>query len=101
MLPDTIKGEITYFKHDSINNLVESTDRLRLAWVKVETKEEREEREKLEKERAKAEKMGEEWVEPEKPNPFKINIQSSGDYNKDKRSALLSGKKYGPACAGP
>ena len=85
MLPDTIKGEITYFKHDSINNLVESTDRLRLAWVKVETKEEREEREKLEKERAKAEKMGEEWVEPEKPNPFKINIQSSGDYNKDKR----------------
>ena len=85
MLPDTIKGEITYFKHDSINNLVESTDRLRLAWVKVETKEEREEREKLEKERAKAEKMGEEWVEPEKPNPFKINIQNSGDYNKDKR----------------
>lgn len=85
MLPDTIKGEITYFKHDSINNLVESTDKLRLAWVKVETKEEREEREKLEKERAKAEKMGEEWVEPEKPNPFKINIQNSGDYHKYKR----------------
>ena len=83
-LPDTIKGEITYFKHDSINNLVETTDKLRLAWVKVETKEERKKREELEKEREKAEKNGEEWVEPEIPNPFKITIPSSGDYNKDK-----------------
>ena len=83
-LPDTIKGEITYFKHDSVNNLVETTDKLRLAWVKVETKEERKKREELEKEREKAEKNGEEWVEPEVPNPFKITIPSSGDYNKDK-----------------
>ena len=84
VLPDTIKGEITYFKHDSVNNLVESTDKLRLAWVKTETKEERKKREELEKEREKAEKNGEEWVEPEVPNPFKITIPSSGDYNKDK-----------------
>ena len=83
-LPDTIKGEITYFKHDSVNNLVEATDKLRLAWVKVETKEERKKREELEKEREKAEKNGEEWVEPEVPNPFKVTIPSSGDYNKDK-----------------
>ncbi|MBO7282033.1 MAG: Ig-like domain-containing protein [Alistipes sp.] len=83
-LPDTIKGEITYFKHDSINNLVETTDKLRLAWVKTETKEERKKREEMEKEREKAEKNGEEWVEPEQPNPFKITIPSSGDYNKDK-----------------
>ena len=84
VLPDTIKGEITYFKHDSVNNLVEATDKLRLAWVKTETKEERKKREELEKEREKAEKNGEEWVEPEVPNPFKITIPSSGDYNKDK-----------------
>ena len=83
-LPDTIKGEITYFKHDSVNNLVETTDKLRLAWVKVETKEERKKREELEKEREKATKNGEEWVEPEVPNPFKVTIPSSGDYNKDK-----------------
>ena len=83
-LPDTIKGEITYFKHDSVNNLVEATDKLRLAWVYTETKEERKEREKQEKEKEKAEKNGEEWVEPEKPNPFKITIPSSGDYHKDK-----------------
>ena len=83
-LPDTIKGEISYFKHDSVNNLVESTDKLRLAWVKVETKEERKKREELEKEREKARKNGEEWVEPEVPNPFKVTIPTSGDYNKDK-----------------
>ncbi len=87
-LPDTIKGTITYMKHDSVSNLVESTDKLRLAWVKVETKEEREEREKLEKEREKAEKSGQEWVEPEKPNPFKLNIPSSGDFHKDKHVDL-------------
>lgn len=83
-LPDTIKGRITYFKHDSINNLVEAEDKLRLAWVYTETKQEREEREKLEKEREKAEKNGEEWVEPEKENPFKINIPSTSEVNKDK-----------------
>ena len=84
-LPDTIKGRITYFKHDSINNLVESEDKLRLAWVYTESKEERQEREKLEKEKEKAIKNGEEWVEPEKENPFKVNIPSSSEVNKDKQ----------------
>lgn len=83
-LPDTIKGVITYFKHDSINQLVESTDKLRLAWVKVETKEERKEREELEKERERAEKAGEEWVEPAKENPFKLTMASSGEFHKHK-----------------
>ena len=83
-LPDTIKGRITYFKHDSINNLVEAEDKLRLAWVYTESKQEREEREKLEKERERAEKNGEEWVEPVKENPFKINIPSTSEVNKDK-----------------
>ncbi len=83
-LPDTIKGRITYFKHDSINNLVESEDKLRLAWVKTESKSEREEREKLEKEREKAEREGREWEEPEKKNPFKVTIPSSGEVNKYK-----------------
>ena len=83
-LPDTITGRITYFKHDSINNLVEAEDKLRLAWAYVESKEEREERERLEKEREKAKKNGEEWVEPEKENPFKVTIPASGEVNKDK-----------------
>lgn len=80
-LPDTIKGSITYMKHDSINNLVETTDMLRLAWRKVETKEEEKERERLEKEREKALKAGEEWVEPQKPNPFAYKLSSSGEIN--------------------
>ncbi len=80
-LPDTIKGTITYMKHDSINNLVETTDQLRLAWRKVETKEEEKERERLEKEREKALKAGEEWVEPEKPNPFVCKLAAKSEVN--------------------
>ena len=83
-LPDTIKGTITYMKHDSINNLVESEDKLRLAWVKVETKEEREERERIEKEREKARKSGQEFEEPKPENPFKVTMSTSGELNKDK-----------------
>ena len=83
-LPDTIKGTITYFKHDSINNLVESTDNLRFAWKYTESKEEQKEREKQEKEREKAEKAGEEYTPPEPKNPFKTSLPLSGEYNKDK-----------------
>ena len=83
-LPDTIKGEMVYLMHDSINNLVPTTTKLRLAWKYVETKEERKEREELEKEREKALRNGEEWVEPEKPNPFKVTMAQSGEVNKDK-----------------
>ncbi|MBR2367922.1 MAG: Ig-like domain-containing protein, partial [Alistipes sp.] len=83
-LPDTIKGTITYMKHDSINNLVEGSDKLRLAWVKSETKEEQKERERQEKEREKAEKAGEEYTPPAEPNPFKLSMPSSGEVNKDK-----------------
>ncbi|MBP3433042.1 MAG: Ig-like domain-containing protein [Alistipes sp.] len=83
-LPDTIKGTITYFKHDSINNLVETSDKLRLAWVYTESKAEREEREKQEKEREKAEKAGMPYEEPKPENPFKVTMDQSGELNKDK-----------------
>lgn len=87
-IPDTIKGTITYMKHDSVNNLVESSDKLRLAWKYTESKEEQKERERLEKEREKAEKNGESWVEPEKKNPFKLNIAASGEVNKNRHVDL-------------
>lgn len=83
-LPDTIKGNITFFKHDSINNLVETTEKLRLAWVKTESKEEIKEREKQEKERERAEKAGEIYEEPKVENPFKVTMNTSGELNKDK-----------------
>ena len=38
-LPDTIKGEITYFRHDSIRQYIKTTEPLKLAWRKIETKE--------------------------------------------------------------
>ena len=51
-LPDTIKGEITYFKHDTVNRLQEVTEPLKLAWRYIESKSEEKEREKLEREPA-------------------------------------------------
>lgn len=87
-LPDTIKGTITYFKHDSINNLVESSDKLRFVWKYVESKEEQKERERIEKERERAEKNGESFQEPEKQNPFKVTIPASGEVNKYKHVDL-------------
>ena len=59
-LPDTIKGEITYFKHDTVNRLQEVTEPLKLAWRYIESKSEEKEREKLERERKRAEAAGEE-----------------------------------------
>ncbi len=75
-LPDTIKGRVTYFKHDSLRQLVSTTEELKLSWKYFETKAEEKEREKLDRERKKAEESGEEWVEPEVPNPFKVTVSN-------------------------
>ena len=80
-LPDTIKGEITYFKHDTVNVLQSVTEPLKLAWRFIETKEQEKEREKLERDRRKAEAAGEEWVEPKKENPFAYKLPLSGEVN--------------------
>ncbi len=81
LLPDTIKGEIVYLKHDSINQLQEETKELKLSWRKVESKEEEKERKRLEREKRKAEEDGIAWEEPEKKNPFTHNISTSGTVN--------------------
>lgn len=80
-LPDTIKGEITYFKHDTVNVLQEVTEPLKLAWRLIETKEQEKAREKLERDRRKAEAAGEEWVEPKKENPFVYKLPLTGEVN--------------------
>lgn len=87
-LPDTIKGKITYFKHDTVNRLQEVTEELKLAWRLVETKEQEREREKLERERRKAEEAGEEWKEPEKPNPFAYKLPQSGEINPEEHLTI-------------
>ncbi len=80
-LPDTICGEITYLKHDSLNVLHPFTEKLKLAWRLIESKEKEKEREKRERERRKAEAAGEEWKEPEEKNPFGYKLTLSGEVN--------------------
>lgn len=80
-LPDTIRGSITYYKHDSINQLQPVTEKLSLAWRLVESREQQRERERLERERRKAEEAGEEWKEPEKKSTFGYKFSTSGEIN--------------------
>ncbi len=87
-LPDTIRGEITYFKHDTLNQLQSVTEPLKLAWRFIETKEQEKEREKLERDRQRALEKGEEWVEPEKPNPFAFKMPLQGDLNPEEGLAV-------------
>ena len=87
-LPDTIKGEITYYKHDSIRQLVKTTEPLKLSWKYIESKEEQREREKQEREREKAEKAGETYTPPKKPNPFKVKLAQSGDVNPEEHLSV-------------
>lgn len=83
-LPDTIRGRITYFKHDSINQLQEITENLKLTWRFIETKEQQKEREKQERAREKAEAAGEEYQAPEEKNPFAFKMSTSGEQNPEK-----------------
>ncbi|MBR5138267.1 MAG: Ig-like domain-containing protein [Alistipes sp.] len=77
LLPDTIRGTITYMKHDSVRVLRESTEKLSLAWRRTESREQERERERQEKAKAKAEAEGKEWREPPRPSTFKLNKPSS------------------------
>lgn len=87
-LPDTIRGRITYLKHDSINELQEVTEELKFAWRYVESKEEEKAREKEERAREKAEAAGEEYIAPEKPNPFSVKLTRSGEINPEQPLSL-------------
>ncbi|MBQ0081182.1 MAG: Ig-like domain-containing protein [Alistipes sp.] len=80
-LPDTIKGQIVYYKHDSIRQLVKTREKIKGAWKHIESKEEEKERKKAEKEKAKAEASGEEYKPEEKENPFKYKFTVQGDVN--------------------
>ena len=71
-LPDSLKGEIIYMKHDSLRQLRPDTTQLKLNWRRVESKQQEREREKTEKAKAKAEAEGKEWTEPEQPSTFRM-----------------------------
>ncbi|MDE6508102.1 MAG: Ig-like domain-containing protein [Alistipes sp.] len=87
-LPDTIRGSVVYFRHDSVNTLQRVTEPLKLSWRFIETKEQERERERLERERRKAEEAGEEWVEPKKPSPFVFKLPLSGEVNPENHLAV-------------
>ena len=87
-LPDTIRGSITYFKHDTANVLQRVDEELKLSWRKIESKEEEKERERIERERRKAEAAGEEYKEPEKENPFKHTLKLSGEINPEQHLVI-------------
>lgn len=70
-MPDTLRGEITYMRHDSLNVLREVTEPLELAWRRVETREQERERLRNEKARAQAEAEGREW-RPAGPSTFRM-----------------------------
>ena len=77
-LADTLVGEITYLKHDSVRQLQSVTEPLRLAWRRVESREQERERLRQERAKAKAEAEGKEWQEPYRPSTFKMNKPSVG-----------------------
>ena len=65
-LPDTIKGSITYLKHDSLNVLQPATEKLALLWKAFEVKKKKEDKD-------------------EKPvNPFKVTVDAVSSLNPEK-----------------
>ena len=80
-LPDTIKGEIVYYRHDSLRQLARTREPLKLSWRLVETKEQEKERERIEKEKAKAKAEGKEYVDPNYKNPFTLKISAGKEVN--------------------
>ncbi len=83
-LPDTIKGRIVYYRHDSLRQLSKTREPLKLAWKLVETKEQEKERERIEKEKAKAEAEGREYKDPNAKNPFVMKISAGKEINPEK-----------------
>ena len=83
-LPDTIKGKIVYYRHDSLRQLTKTREPLKLAWKLVETKEQEKERERIEKEKAKAAKEGREYKDPNYKNPFSLKISAGKEVNPER-----------------
>lgn len=81
-LPDTLRGEIVFMAHDTLNVLRETKEELKLSWRRIESREQERERERSERARAKAEAAGEEWKEPPTPSTFAmIDFAKSAEVN--------------------
>lgn len=81
-LPDTLRGEIVFMAHDTLNVLRETKEELKLSWRRIESRNQERERERNERARAKAEAAGEEWKEPPTPSTFAmIDFAKSAEVN--------------------
>lgn len=81
-LPDTLRGEIVFMAHDTLNVLRETKEELKLSWRRIESRDQERERERNERARAKAEAAGEEWKEPPTPSTFAmIDFAKSAEVN--------------------
>lgn len=81
-LPDTLRGEIVFMAHDTLNVLRETKEELKLSWRRIESRDQERERERNERARAKAEAAGEEWKEPPTPSTFAmIDFAKSTEVN--------------------
>ena len=83
-LPDTIKGNIVYYRHDSLRQLSKTREPLKLAWKLVETKEQEKERLRIEKEKEQARAEGKEYKDPNAKNLFSMKFSSSKEVNPEK-----------------
>lgn len=83
-LPDTIKGKIVYYRHDSLRQMSKTREPLKLAWKLVETKEQEKERERIEKEKEKAKAEGREYKDPKAKNPFTLKISAGKEVNPER-----------------
>ncbi len=81
-LPDTIRSVVSYYKHDSINNLVLTNDTIKFPWRLIESREAEKLRKEKETEKAAAEAIGEEWIDPD--NPFSYKMSLKGEINPEK-----------------
>lgn len=81
-LPDTLRGEIVFMAHDTLNVLRETKEELKLSWRRIESRDQERDRERNERARAKAEAAGEEWKEPPTPSTFAmIDFAKSAEVN--------------------
>ncbi len=83
-LPDTIKGKIVYYRHDSLRQLSKTREPLKLAWKLIETKEQEKERERIEKEKEKAKAEGREYKDPTAKNPFSLKTSAGKEVNPER-----------------
>ncbi|MFI3332508.1 MAG: Ig-like domain-containing protein [Rikenellaceae bacterium] len=85
-LPDTIRSVVSYYKHDSVRNLVLTHDTIRLPWRMVETKEMEKKRLEQEAERDAALAAGEEWRDPS--SLFKYKMALTGEINPERHLTI-------------